>query len=178
MHGIIYSTAINSNGTGIIGRRDTAGPIYTALVPPQGNPLVLLVFSDPIASGGVINSVSINDSGDGLIGGQGFHEAQPAYVASVSPSGVLTPLTLTGGVAEHGTIFSVAINSSGTGIVGGRDLVGSQPAYAALTSSSGTLTPLVPWLRSTRFFFWHGDPSYTHRKYHNQRVELSWLSIT
>jgi uncharacterized protein with beta-barrel porin domain len=143
MHGIIYSAAINSHGNGIIGGRDTTGPIYAALVPPLGNPLVPLVFSDPIASGGIINSVSINDSGNGLIGGQGFYDAQPAYAASASPSGVLTPLTLTGGVATHGTISSVVINSSGNGIIGGQDLTGFQPAYAALVSSSGTVSPLA-----------------------------------
>ena len=143
MHGIINSAAINSNGNGIIGGRDTTGPIYAALVPPLGNPLVPLVFSDPISSGGIINSVSINDSGNGLIGGQGFYDAQPAYVASVSASGVLTPLTLAGGIAAHGTIFSVAINPSGNGIVGGQDLIGSEPAYAALVSTSAIVSPLT-----------------------------------
>ena len=108
-HGIIYGTAINSNGKGIIGGRDTTGPIYAALVPPSGNPLTPLVFSNPISSGGIINTVSINDSGNGLIGGQGYYNAQPAYAASVSPSGVLTPLTLTGGIDVNGTILSVAI---------------------------------------------------------------------
>lgn len=143
IHGIINSAAINSSGNGIIGGRDTTGPIYAALVPPSGNPLVPLVFSDLVAAGGIINGVSINDSGNSLIGGRAFYDLQPAYAASVSSSGVLTPLDLIGGIATTGQILSVAINSSGNGLIGGRDLTGSGPAYAALVSPSSNVTPLT-----------------------------------
>lgn len=142
-HGIIYSAAINESGNGIIGGRDTTGPIYAALVPPSGNPLMPLTFPEPTASGGIINSVAINNSGNGMIGGQAYFDMQPAYAASVSPSGALTSLTLTGGIATHGTISSVSINSSRKGMIGGQDLSGTQPAYAALVSPSGTVAPLT-----------------------------------
>jgi len=143
VHGIINSVAINSLGESIIGGRDTTGPIYAALVPPSGSPLIPLTFSDPISAGGIINSVTINDSGTCLIGGQGYYDMQPAYLAFVSPLGIMNPVTLTGGIAIYGTIHSTSINSTGTGIFGGQDLTGSQPGYAALVSSLGTVTPLT-----------------------------------
>ncbi len=141
LHGIINSVAINTSGNGIIGGRDTTGPIYAALVPPSGNPLLPLTFPSPILAGGIINSVAINDSGTSLIGGQGFYNAQPAYAAFASPSGIITPLTLTGGVATSGTITSVSINSSGNALIGGQDQT-INSGYAALVSS-GTVTPLT-----------------------------------
>ncbi len=143
LHGIINSVAINNSGNGIIGGRDTTGPIYAALVPSSGNPLVPLTFPPEVAAGGIINSVAINDSGNSLVGGKAFFDAQPAYLAAVSSSGVVTSLTLTGGIATTGQISSVSINSAGNGLVGGQDLTGSQPAYAALVSSSGAVTPLA-----------------------------------
>ena len=142
-HGIINSAAINNSGNSIIGGRDTTGPIYAALVPPSGTPLIPLTFPEPTASGGIINSVAINDSENSLIGGQTFFSAQPAYAASVSTSGTITTLALTGGMGTSGTISSVSINSSGNGIVGGQDLTGTQPAYTALISTSGSVTPLA-----------------------------------
>jgi len=142
MHGIINSVAINNAGNGIIGGRDTTGPIYAALVPPSGNPLMPLTFPSEVAAGGIINSVAINNSGNSLVGGRVFFDAQPAYAALVSSSGVVTSLTLTGGIATTGQISSVSINASGNGMIGGQDLTGSQPAYAALVSS-GTVIPLM-----------------------------------
>ena len=142
-HGIINSAAINNSGNSIIGGRDTTGPIYAALVPPSGTPLIPLTFPEPTASGGIINSVAINDSENSLIGGQTFFSAQPAYAASVSTSGTITTLALTGGMGTSGTISSVSINSSGNGIVGGQDFTGTQPAYTALISTSGSVTPLA-----------------------------------
>ncbi len=46
--GIIYSAAINTSGNGIIGGQNTQGPVYAALVPPSGNPLLPLTFPSPI----------------------------------------------------------------------------------------------------------------------------------
>lgn len=141
MHGNILSVAINDAGNGIIGGWDITGPVYAALVPPSGNPLNVLTFPDPIASGGIINSVAINGSGASLIGGEVLSGMFPAFAASVSPSGVMTPLALSGGIATHGAISSVSINSFGIGLIGGQDLTGMQPAYAALVSSGG-VSPL------------------------------------
>ncbi len=146
MHGIINSVAINNSGNGIIGGRDTQGPIYAALVPPSGNPLMTLTFPPQVTAGAIIYSVAINDSGNCLVGGKAFFNAQPAYAAFVDSSGNVNSITLAGGIATSGTINSVSINSSGNGIIGGQDqsgLPGSQPAYAALISSSGTLSPLT-----------------------------------
>lgn len=143
LHGNMASVAINNAGNGIIGGRDTTGPIYAALVPPSGNPLTPLIFPEPAASGGILNSVSINDSGESLIGGQVLSGMLPAFVASVSSSGVMTPLMLPGGIATAGTIVSVSLNAAGNGMIGGQDLTGMQPAYAALVSTSGAVTSLT-----------------------------------
>src|SRR5579862_7803162 len=144
MHGIIYSVAINNFGSGIIGGQDLDGPIYAALVPPSGNSLTVLEFPSLVAAGGVVRSVAINDSGNSLLGGQVLSGDLPSFAASVSPSGDMTPLNLTGGISVSGVISSVAINGSGKGLIGGQnlDLSEMQPAYAAFVTSN-SVTPFT-----------------------------------
>ncbi|MBX7067450.1 MAG: autotransporter domain-containing protein [Parachlamydiales bacterium] len=142
MHGIINSVAINNSGNGIIGGRDTTGPIYAALVSSSGNSITPLTFPPVVGLGGIVNSVAINESGNCLIGGKTLSGSQPAYAATVSSTGVMTPLSLPGGIATAGQINSVAINYFGKGLIGGRDQTGSQPAYVAFVFSD-TVDPLT-----------------------------------
>ncbi len=86
---------------------------------------------------GYINSVGINASSEGILGGQ---NGTAIYAALVSPSG--TPTVIATGIA-NGAINSVAINDLGQGIIGGLDFSGAQPPYAAVVSPSGTPTVIV-----------------------------------
>ena len=91
-----------------------------------------------LPSTGAIYWVSVNNSGEKLIGGQ---NGSSAYAALVSPDGQLTS------VAElpAGTIYSVRINRSGKGIIGG---TASTLPYAALIAPDGTAIT-VPDLPTT-----------------------------
>ncbi len=114
-----------------------SGPAYAALVSASGT-LTPLALPGDAATGGIINSVSMNASENSLIGGQG--QSAAAYAALVSSLEEVTPLTFSGGLEIHGVINGAAINASGNGIIGGRDTTG--PVYAALVPSSGN--PIVP----------------------------------
>lgn len=144
--GSIASVTINASGNGLIGGQDQTGskPAYAALVSSLGRVTPLTLTGGGIATSGEITSVSINGSGNGIIGGQDqTGSTPPAYAALVSSSGSVTPLTLTGGMTTNGIVNTVAINAFGNGILGGQDFTGSQPAYAALVSPSGSVTPLA-----------------------------------
>lgn len=145
MSGTISSVSINASGNGLIGGKDLSGlnPVaYAAFVSSSGD-VAPITLTGGIATNGNILSVAVNDSGNGIVGGQDLTLPQPAYAARVSSSGNVNPIIFTGGMASSGVINSVAINSSGNSIIGGEDLTGSQPAYAALVSSSGTVVPLT-----------------------------------
>jgi hypothetical protein len=123
--GIIQSVSMNSSGVSLIGGQEhdqSTGftPAYAAIVSSSGAITPLTITGLP-AIHGIIYSVAINNSGNGIIGGQAFFNALPAYAALVSSSGVMTPLTLTGGIDTTGQISSVSINSSGNGLIGGQD---------------------------------------------------------
>lgn len=147
---LIASLALSIQGSAdniaIIGGIDLAGsgPAYAALVSNSGELIPLTLTGDALA-GGIINSVSMNSSGNGLIGGQG--QTGAAYAALVSNSGEISPLLFTGGLEIHGAINSAQINSSGIGIIGGRETIG--PIYAALVPAAGnplqvlTFPPLI-----------------------------------
>jgi hypothetical protein len=89
-----------------------------------------------------INSVAINETGVGLIGGS--NDSNAAYAALVSsdqssPTVVLSGLPST----TSSYIASVGINNSGSGIIGGTfGNPSSDPGYAALVSPGGQVTPL------------------------------------
>ena len=144
--GSIKSIAINSLGNGIIGGSDdTAGGAYATLVSSGGSLNNLPNAGGPgnLPSNGLINSVAINSSGAGLIGGIDGH-IDAAYAALVSAGGAVTNLPNAGGpgnLPSNGTINSVAINTSGAGIVGGQDS-NSNAAYAAFVSSGGAVSNL------------------------------------
>jgi uncharacterized protein with beta-barrel porin domain len=141
--GDIFSVAINTFGQLIIGGLDFSGavPPYAALISPSG-------IATPINTGvsaGRINSVAINNCGQGLIGGE--DDNGPPYAALVSPSGIATPINT--GISD-GKINSVAINASGQGLIGGFDNTG--PIYAALVSSSGIATPVNTGISDGKIF--------------------------
>ncbi len=138
---LIMPTHAAADNVAIIGGIDLTGtgPAYAALVSSSGNVTPLALTGDA-AMGGIITSVSMNSSGNSLIGGQG--QSGTAYAALISSSGSVTPLDITGPTAMHGIIYGAAINSQGNGIIGGRDTTG--PIYAALVPSSGNpLEPMV-----------------------------------
>lgn len=129
------SVAINSTQYGMIGGgRTNTSPsyIYAGLVSPTG--VVTELFS-PTTEGG-INSVDINDSRLGIIGGT-LTAGNLTYAALVSPSGDLTPISGANAPSSSGAVNSVAINNSGNGIIGGLD---NSNAYLALISPSGVAT--------------------------------------
>ncbi len=98
-----------------------------------------------------IFSVSINQSGAGLIGGgENFRDALESvpYAAIISPSGVATKVTgeipvggPSGGNPFKFSINSVSINKHGVGLIGGSES-GTVP-YAAMVSPSGVATRLT-----------------------------------
>ena len=99
----------------------------------------------PLPPNGGINSVAINASGEGLLGGQDFSGPAPAVAFTVTPAGVARAVT--GGPLPPWQHQSVAINASGEGLLGGGDFSGSQPAVAFTVTPSGvakavTGTPL------------------------------------
>src|SRR3989344_2378391 len=135
---LLNVTATAQTQIGIIGGQDSSGDIsaYATFVDPNG---LLPQFTGggltPV--GGIINSVAINSSGVGIIGGG----TTTPYVALVAPNGVLTMLT-GGGLPTTGLLNAVTINRSGAGIIGGQDLDAGSPGYAALVAPNGTLTQL------------------------------------
>ncbi len=120
----------------IIGGQDNMNTDpYAALVFPSGSTLNLSGWA---AGVGVIQSVAINNSGAGVIGGS---DSSGIYAALVSAGGVTTNLS---GWTGNGSIKSVAINASGVAVIGGTDN-GSLNPYAASVSSSGVVTNLSGW---------------------------------
>ena len=140
--GQISSVAINENGNALIGGK--FHDIYAATVNLQGVATELQQGSGYPASEGNINSVGLNSSEAGVIGGytggsQGPHSKYP-YVALVLPNGEAKPLNSGSSFPSgSGQIHSVAISESGVSLIGG-EIAGA--AYLALLSPSGDLTSL------------------------------------
>ena len=136
--GQVNAVAINDSGVAIIGGFDTSllpasNVPYAAIVSPGGATSALT--GDPLPAIGWIQSVAINASGAGIIGG--FSNSSTPYAALVSPIGVamnITPLP------AGGTINSVAINTLGSAIIGGS---GAGSAYAALVPPSGVANAIA-----------------------------------
>ena len=126
MYSSIDSVAINNSGEALIGGSDGNFTGYAALVSPLG---VVTNLSTP---GGIIQSVAINESGNGIIGGTN------EYVAFVSPTGSLDPITLP---FSTSSITSVAIDALGNGLVGGQN--DTSGAFAALISSSKKVVSII-----------------------------------
>jgi hypothetical protein len=118
---------------GLVGGQATDSSGYAAFL---SNPDGTVFPISGIAADTVINSVGMNTSGTGLIGGQ-TSGAIP-YCAFVAPDGTLQSLILS---VSAGNISSVAINETPLGLIGGRDN-GLNTAYAAQVLSDGTVISL------------------------------------
>lgn len=104
---------------------------YSALFAPGGAPLTTL----PLSSSGMIQSVAINNSGVGLIGGEGngdYPTNNYPYAGYVSSDGSVRSLL---DITTQGYIYSVAINDAGNGLIGGRTIPDNRAPYAALVLS-------------------------------------------
>jgi len=122
--------------TGLIGGVTNSSDAYSSFITSNGT----LIPIPNLPIGGLINGVSLSDTGLGLIGGE---DGSPSgYAAFVSLDGTVNTLNLN---LPMGIISSTAINHSGNGLIGGND--GSSAAYAALVSQDGTIT-VLPTLTS------------------------------
>jgi hypothetical protein len=141
--GIVNDVAINNNSLGLLGGilQLGAGGAYAAFVTSDGTLLSALSF--PVANQWAINSIALNASGKGLIGGQlDFVSGVGAYAAFVTPDRAM-PTALSPLPMGNIGIRSVAINRSGAGLVGGGDVSFNGLPYAALVAPDGTVSPLA-----------------------------------
>ncbi len=138
--GSILAVAINNQGNGLIGGNSLGNltppyPAYLAGVNSSG--MLTLASGDPLPAEGFIQTISLNDSGYGIIGGD--DNGNP-YAALVSPAVIVSPLTGTNLPTPSGRIESVSINSSRNGIIGGSHAAGA--SYVSLVNSSGVTSSL------------------------------------
>ncbi len=134
--GHILSVALNDSNTALLGGY-LQNDAYAVLVHANGTATDLLGSSVP---GGSVDSVALNPSGFGLIGG---HDGNGySYVAHVFPDGTVSPVT-SATIAQAG-ISSVAINAFGVGLIGGawQDNASMVHNYAALVAPNGAVTML------------------------------------
>ena len=135
----INAVDIIPDGRAIVGgHSDNGGALYFALVASDGVRSAPTGPGLPVGSGDIY-SVSMNDSGSSIIGGE---DSNMPYAALVSSTGFTTSLTGPGLPVGNGSINSVAIANSGAAIIGGRDHGNTTP-YAALVSSTGVTTALT-----------------------------------
>ncbi len=117
----------------LLGGQSGGSDAYTAIISPSG---VLTDISPSLTPTSIINSVSINPSGYGLIGGYDGSLLNSAYAATVSPDGTVSQIPFT----PDGTINSVAINLFNYGLIGGNDM---SSGYVAIISPIGLATQVV-----------------------------------
>lgn len=125
-NGYLSSANINSSGLGLVGGLRVSSEGYAAYLLQDGTINQLSISAD------TVESTALNDSGVGLIGGEG--SAAP-YAVYSTPDGTLTPIS----AGSNGHIYTVSINALGKGIIGGWSDTGT---YAAFTMPDGTPTPL------------------------------------
>jgi len=110
--GQINSVVINACDVGLIGGRDTTHSLaYASFVRPLEAASNLLSFN------GTISAVSLNNTGQGLIGGQ--QNGGAPYAAFVSQKG--TPLSQITLGFTSGDIDTAVINQFGQGLIGGQN---------------------------------------------------------
>ncbi len=127
-NGSLTNAGISASGLGLIGGYSVANTSYAAQILADGTINVLPVPLDSL------ESLAINDSGVGLIGGEGSAIAYATYVA---PDGTLTPVSTP--TMDAGHIYTVSINNAGEGVIGGWS---GSSFYAALVTPNGTASPL------------------------------------
>ena len=121
--GSLYALDMNDSGIGLIG--GFAGNAYVAFVNSSG---LLKEFSS--LPTGQINSVAINSSELGLVGGT---NGTNAYAAFLNLSGVVQAFS----TLPAATIGTVSINNLGQGLIAGSS------AYCAFVDSSGSIQPVT-----------------------------------
>lgn len=140
--GFYRTASMNSSGVTVTGGGDgLAYGSWASFVYTDGTETPLPVSGDPLPSplSSQILSVSINNSGDAIIGGYNNIGPTP-YAALVTPAGQVTNLPVSGDpLPSLGKILSVATNEAGLSLIGGYD---GSSAYAAFVSSSGNITNL------------------------------------
>lgn len=148
----IFSVSINESGTGLVGGISkiggASGEAYAALVAANGTVTQLSLPDTSTNDLSYLNSVAINKSGTGLLGGARHSDRyDQGYAALVAANGTVTRLSLPNILnADSSEIVAVSLNDSGVGLVGGRSFIGgghmNGEAYAALIAPNGTATQL------------------------------------
>lgn len=133
---VVYGVAINDSGTTLLGGQHKSEAAYAAFVDSQGTLKELSGSGFPLTTGD-INSVALNTSGEGIMGG-GDYTSNTPYAALIAPDGTLTPVS--GFPEGEGYIYEVAINDIGIGLLGGS--AADWTSYSALVAPNGTLLPL------------------------------------
>lgn len=136
---VLISAAINDSGNALIGGNDSGNnSFYAAQVAPNGT-ISTLSLTDGDSVPFAIYSVDLNNSGVGLVGGEGNVDVLPAYAALVQADGSFTQIS---GLNSDttGRVFEVSINESGQGILGGYVLSGGNKYLGGFVSSNGTFT--------------------------------------
>ena len=131
MNGQFTTGAISASGLALVGGADNVSA-YVAQLLPDGT---ITPISAPL---NIVESVAINDSGVGLIGGEGT--GINPYAAYVFPDGSLTPITTT--LSDAGHIYTVSINQSGNGVIGGWDDNMVTLNFAFTVTSDGNAVPI------------------------------------
>jgi len=143
--GSVASVSINDSGNGLIGGVDETAGISLgaplAFYYPSGGPAVNLNLSTAAATGSIV-SVSINNSGNGLIGGGETVSGVSSPILFEFSSGVATLKDLSS-FTTQGAILTVSINEDGIGLVGGFTGSSTNPAPFALLYSPSGLTSLT-----------------------------------
>ena len=139
----LFYTTLNAIELGLVGGRDTSGtqPPFAALFDLNGNLIPLSPAPSSLISNGYIQSVAINGSGIGLIGGQNQDPMlmQPSFAAFVYPDGSVVPISTP---TSNSYVNAVSINRSGIGLIGGVDGAGSY--IAIVDSSNGNVLQFPP----------------------------------
>lgn len=150
--GSILYADINESGVGLIGgfSNDTfpgLRDVYAAYVSTDGTVTPLSLAALPAK--GLIYSVDLNNSGEGIIGGLD-EVGLGAIAALVSVNGTVRPLS-SPELPLNGIVYDVAINEAGAGLIGGADF-GNSVGFAALVAPNGTLT-FLDLLNPTTYIF-------------------------
>jgi hypothetical protein len=136
----LISGSINNPGNAIVGGADSF-TAYVAQITPDGTVSRVTLPNDGDKAAVGIYSTDLNDSGVGIVGGEGFDgDNIPAYGALVQSDGTASVITGIPNDTVTGRVGSVAINSSGKGIVGGYFNDSGNKILGGFVSSDGVYT--------------------------------------
>lgn len=133
------SAHISASGLGLVGGYVSANTPYVAFLSQDGTITPFDVSSAPFNMGfNSLTQTDLNDSGIGLIGGEGGDGGTHAFAAYIYPNGDSVPFS--NQFPDVGSIACVSISNNGSGLVAGRGN-GSDP-YAALINLDQNVIPL------------------------------------